>query len=114
MKSIIFISLSLCVASNIYAQQPEDALRYSWITQSGTARNQAIGGASASLGGEFSTMFMNPAGLGFYKTNEFVITPYYNMDKSKSTYKNNLATDKKNDLNLSASGFIFPMPSYRN
>ncbi len=104
----------LCLVSNIYAQQPEDALRYSWLTQSGTARNQAIGGASASLGGEFSTMFINPAGLGFYKTNEFVITPYFNMDKSKSTYKNNLGTDKKNNLNLSASGFIFSLPNYHN
>lgn len=114
MKNIIFISLFLCAVSNIYAQEPADALRYSWLTQSGTARNQAIGGASASLGGEFSTMFMNPAGLGFYKTNEFVITPYYNMDKSKSTYKNNLGVDKKNNLNLSASGFIFSLPNYHN
>lgn len=111
MKSIIFISLIFCAITNTYAQEPTDALRYSWITQSGTARNQAIGGASASLGGEFSTMFMNPAGIGFYKTNEFVITPYFNMDKSKTTYKNNSTPDKKNNLNLSASGFIFSFPS---
>ena len=59
------------------------------LTQNGTARNQAIGGAGVSLGGEFSSLFINPAGLGFYKTSEIVITPGYSLKNFKSTYKNN-------------------------
>ena len=100
--------------SNLYAQGPEDALRYSWITQNGTARNQAIGGASGSLGGEFSTLFTNPAGLGFYKTNEFVLTPGFSIQKNKSTYKTVLSERDKNNFNFGASGVLFSMPYYQN
>lgn len=95
--------------TNTYAQAPEDALRYSWTTQSGTARNQAIGGASGSLGGEFSTLFVNPAGLGFYKTDELVITPAYNIFNNKNTYKGILSKTSLSKFNLSASGLLFSL-----
>ncbi len=100
--------------NNLYAQGPEDALRYSWITQNGSARNQAIGGASGSLGGEFSTLFTNPAGLGFYKTDEFVITPGFNIQKNKSTYKTVLSESDKNNLTLGATGLLFSIPYHQN
>lgn len=114
MKTYFYIALSLFAITKAYAQEPADALRYAWTTQSGTARNQAIGGASGSLGGEFSTLFVNPAGLGFYKTDEFVLTPGYNLNNNKSTYKGLLSNTKNNKFNLSASGFLFSFPSYRN
>ena len=88
MKAGILSVLFLFAISPLYAQEPADALRYSWLTQNGTARNQAVGGAGASLGGEFSSLFINPAGLGFYKTNEFVITPGYAL-KSFAVRNNN-------------------------
>jgi len=97
----------LFAITKTYAQEPADALRYSWLTQNGTARNQAIGGAGASLGGEFSSLFINPAGLGFYKTNEFVLTPGYSLKNFNSTYKNNQASSNNNNFNLGASGLLF-------
>ena len=107
MKTFILIAITSIIVTNIYAQEPADALRYSWLTQNGTARNQAIGGASASLGGEFSTLFVNPAGLGFYKTDELVLTPAFNMQKNKSTYKTNLSNTSLNKFNFGASGLLF-------
>lgn len=114
MKIILLIAIFVAALTKLYAQEPADALRYSWITQSGTARNQAIGGASGSLGGEFSTMFMNPAGIGFYKTSEFVITPGYNIQKNKSIYKETNASAKSNNFNLGPTGFLFSVPNYNN
>ena len=38
----------------VLAQEPADALRMSWTDPAGTARQQAIGGAMASLGGDLS------------------------------------------------------------
>src|SRR6476469_6805708 len=114
MKTIFFIAATFCLTAGVYAQEPADALRYSFITQSGSARNQAIGGASASLGGEFSTLFMNPAGLGFYKTNEFVFSGAYGMQKFKSTYKRDLSSLSKNNFNLPATGLLFSLPNYGN
>src|SRR5213079_2650417 len=107
MKTFILIAITSIIVTNIYAQEPADGLRYSWLTQNGTARNQAIGGASASLGGEFSTLFVNPAGLGFYKTDEVVLTPAFNLQKNKSTYKTNLSNTSLNKFNFGASGLLF-------
>lgn len=112
MKTYFYIAIFLFAIKNTYAQEPTDALRYSWTTQSGTARNQAIGGASGSLGGEFSTLFVNPAGLGFYKTDEFVLTPGYNLYNNKSTYKGSLSGTKHNKFNLGASGLLFSFNNY--
>ncbi|HXO78052.1 MAG TPA: hypothetical protein VN824_22510, partial [Puia sp.] len=71
-KYFPLLGLFLCLQAK--AQLPEDALRASWTTPSGTARQQAIGGAMGSLGGDLSSGFINPAGLGLYKTSEFVLT----------------------------------------
>src|SRR5690606_5010754 len=95
-----------------YAQEPADALRYSYLTNpGGTARNQAIGGAGGSLGGEFSSLFINPAGLGFYKTGDFVITPSYSLKTNKSGYLGQSNNSEKNNFNLGASGLLFSTPS---
>ncbi len=56
----------------LYAQIPEDVLKYSWQPTNGTARINAVGGAMGSLGGDISATFINPAGLGFFKTSEIV------------------------------------------
>src|SRR5687768_14134524 len=107
MKNTIFILLLLITGSSVRAQLPEDALRLSWNTSSGTARQQAIGGAMGSLGGEISSLFVNPAGLGFYKTSEIVLTPGFSFAKSKSSYRE---TDAKSDnqtrFNLGTTGFV--------
>ncbi len=111
MKSLYLIAISMLAILNTYAQEPADALRYSWLTQGGTARNQAIGGAGASLGGEFSSLFINPAGLGFYKTNDFALTPSYALKNYKTSYRSGSAKSNETDFNLGASGFLFSAPS---
>ncbi|MEO8766522.1 MAG: aromatic hydrocarbon degradation protein [Ginsengibacter sp.] len=107
MKAKYLLAIALLAITKTYAQEPTDALRYSWLTQNGTARNQAIGGAGASLGGEFSSLFINPAGLGFYKTGEIVITPGYSLKNFKSSYKNTPGSSSNNNFNLGASGLLF-------
>ncbi|HVM89928.1 MAG TPA: hypothetical protein VMT76_17200, partial [Puia sp.] len=83
----IFLPVFIFVSLKLSAQLPEDALRASWTTPSGTARQQAIGGAMGSLGGEISATFVNPAGLGFYKTNEIVLSPGFRFLSDKSHYR---------------------------
>src|SRR5829696_4317550 len=95
MKSVFFITAILLSAFCSLGQEPADALRYSWYIQGGTARQQAIGGAMGSLGGEISATFVNPAGLGFYRTGDFVFTPGYNFQNNKSTYYGTKEKDKK-------------------
>jgi len=90
------------------AQLPEDAIRMSWNAPSGTARNQAIGGAMGSLGGELSALFVNPAGLGFYKTGEIVLTPGFSFAKTKGSYLGETnPSDKNNAFSLGATGVVW-------
>ena len=92
----------------LQAQLPEDALRMSYFTPSGTARQQAIGGAMGSLGGDISATYVNPAGLGFYKTREVLVSPGWSFDASHTSY---LSTDTKspsvNHFMLGTSGIVY-------
>jgi len=106
MKYIIFIVTILLSTFYAYSQEPADALRYSWYIQQGTARQQAIGGAMGSLGGDISSSYVNPAGLGFYRTGDFVITPAYAFLNNKSTYLDRTEKDKKNYFNFGTTGFV--------
>ena len=106
MKRYLFFICLLISVQNVFSQEPADALRYSWITSGGSARQQAIGGAMTSLGGDISATFVNPAGLGFYRTGDIVITPGYNFLNNKSTYLSRTETDKKNNMSFGATGVV--------
>lgn len=107
MKNTFIVAFILLTGQQVMAQLPEDALRMSWNAPSGTARNQAIGGAMGSLGGEITSMFVNPAGLGFFKVSEIVLTPGLSFARSNSNYRE---TDAKSSrltrFNMNASGFV--------
>ena len=107
MKNTLTIAFLLLIGSEAISQVPEDALRMSWQTPSGTARNQAIGGAMGSLGGEITSVFVNPAGLGFFKLSEIVLTPGYTIAKGKGSYRETDATSNNlKRFNISTSGFV--------
>lgn len=91
------------------AQEPADALRYSWLSSSGTARHQAIGGTNAALGGDLSSIFYNPAGLGLYRTGELVLTPAYSMNRNNAGYLGSEATQRSTQLNFGTTGVVLPL-----
>ena len=101
---------ALLISTVIYAQIPEDALRYSYYPQNGTARSLAIGGAMGSLGGDINAIFVNPAGLGNYKTGEFVFTPGFYMNNNKTNFRDTQNKNKKNNFALGPIGFVFGSP----
>lgn len=101
----LFLS-SILAAQVLYAQEPPDALRLSWATPNGTARQQAIGGAMASLGGDLSAAYVNPAGLGFYRTGDLVISPGFHQLRNKATYFGTEEKDSRGTLGFGATGFV--------
>ena len=98
---------ALLIPTIIYAQIPEDALRYSFFPQNGTARNLAIGGAMGSLGGDINAIFVNPAGLGNFKTGEFVFTPGFIMNNNKTNFRDTQDKIKKNSFGFGTTGFVY-------
>lgn len=104
----IGIVLFLCFFTNhLFSQEPADALRLSWTIPGGTARQQAIGGAITSLGGDISATFVNPAGLAFFRTGDFTFTPGFRTGKNKSAYLGRTETGNKNAHGiLGTTGFV--------
>src|SRR4051794_32794907 len=88
MKKCLLIAMLLSTAAIAsFAQMPEDVLRYSYFQQQGSARSIAIGGAMGSLGGDISALYVNPAGMGMYKTKEIVLTPGVVLNNNKADYR---------------------------
>ncbi len=63
------------------------------------------------MGGEFTSLFINPAGLGFYKTGDFVLTPSVSLKKSNSDYLGSSESATDNNFNLGATGFVIGGPT---
>jgi hypothetical protein len=103
----LFLALFLIPSTFIMAQLPEDALRYGFPIMSGTARNQAIGGAGASLGGDLTSAHINPAGIGLYKNQEIVLSPGFNFVNNKYSYRGTTSNAKDNAFNYGTSGIVF-------
>ncbi len=104
-KYILFTALITSLSS--FAQTADDALKLSWFTGNGTARNIAIGGVMGSLGGDISAANINPAGLGLYKTNEFVFSPGVLMNKNKFNYRGTDTSNSKSNFSYGPIGFVF-------
>ena len=111
MKKIILSIFTISYTYLAMAQLPDDVLRYSFFPQHGTARNMAIGGAMGSLGGDITSLYVNPAGLGFYKTQDVVLSPGFIMNHNKASYLGKDTLAKRNGFDLGISGAVFGFKS---
>ena len=96
------------------AQNEMDALRYSMTDFGGTARFSGMAGAFGALGGDFSSLSVNPAGLGIFRSSEVTVTPSLQFQTVESQFFGNAATDSKYDFNLNNLGVVFAFPLSRN
>ncbi len=106
MKKTLLILSGVIFYTTSFAQEPADALRFSWYVPGGSARTQAVGGAMGSLGGDITASFVNPAGLAFYKTGDFIFSPIYQFQKTKATYLDRTEQDKTNRFTWGTTGFV--------
>jgi len=105
MRKDLFFPL-LLAAFPAFAQEPADALRFSYTLPSGTARHQATGGAMGALGGDYSATFVNPAGLGFYRTNDAVFSPSWRWGDNRGRFfgRDEKASDTR--FEIGAAGVV--------
>lgn len=105
----IFLALTFLIVFQwlAIAQVPEDVLRYAYPLMGGTARNQAIGGAMGSLGGDITAAHINPAGIGMYKNSEFVLSPNFSFLNNKFSFLGNQTKSKDNGIGYGTSGFVW-------
>lgn len=107
MKNALLFASVLVFSTRSFAQVPEDVIKYSWLGPNGTARTQAIGGAIGALGADVTANYVNPAGLAFFKTREFVISPGFSFINNKTDFRGSSKADNKSFFNLGTSGAVF-------
>lgn len=106
MKRLFILSSALFVSLMSFGQDISDVYRYSNVIYSGTARFSGMAGSFGALGGDFSAVSINPAGLGVYRTNDFSFTPTLNINKSNSSYQEMSKTDNAFKLGISNLGLV--------
>jgi len=107
MKKLLIISaLLLTAATTTRAQTSADALRYSRIDIGGTARYMGLSGAFGALGADFTSTSTNPAGLGLYKSSEFIITPSVHTGSVESDLNGILTSDTRSNFYLGNIGVV--------
>ncbi|MDD2380770.1 MAG: outer membrane protein transport protein [Mariniphaga sp.] len=107
---ITCLSLALFVSFSIQAQDYTDALRYSNFQLQGTARSGAMGNAFGALGGDFTSVSINPAGLGLYRSSELVFTPTFGQNQVETSYRGNLMSDKKYNFSFNNISYVTSLP----
>ena len=110
-KLITLIMGVLCLGLN--AQNINDVLRYSIQESQGTARFQAMGGAFGALGGDLSSLNVNPAGSSVFNHSQFTVTGTNYNRNNDALYGSSTRNAEINSLQLNQVGgvFVFKSPS---
>lgn len=110
-KLILSLTAVLLMAPAIlFGQYAEQALQLSNLFYSGTARSVGMSNAFGAVGGDFSSLSMNPAGLGVYKNNEVTFTPGIYNTRVFSNYYGTDAEEFDTKLNINNFGAVFVLP----
>lgn len=110
MRRYLLVTVFILTVVLTKAQNITDVVRWSSIEYVGTARTLGAGSSFGSMGGDFSVININPAGIADYRVSEFMLTPSLRNSTSKSWFVQNpqgSTTDKSSKLGLDNIGFVF-------
>ena len=105
---IIFIFLSLI----INGQNLNEILSISIDNPSGTARFESMGGAFGSLGGDLSSININPAGGAVFINNEYGFTMSGKNTKNNTLFFNNNEENKTFKFSINQGGGVWVLKNY--
>ena len=109
MKNYIFLLFAGFTFSVAQSQEIPDAIRYAQDNLNGTARFRAMSGAFGALGGDLSSINVNPAGSAIFANNQLTITLSSFNTKNDSNYfgTSTSASDNSFDMNQTGGVFVF-------
>lgn len=108
----VFTLMLLSVFAN--AQDATDGLRLSQTNLIGTARFRAMSGAFGALGGDLSSLNVNPAGSAVFVNNQISITASNVNINNNSTYFGKKTNDSENSFDLNQAGGVFVFEDKRS
>lgn len=112
-KKHILLAITVFATQTTFAQYTADALRFSQLESSSTARFGAMGGQKSAIGGDLSSLYGNPAGIGMFSKSEFSFSPTIKLNNSDVNF---LGLDSKlsnSNVDLSNIGVVFHARAYK-
>jgi hypothetical protein len=111
MKKITLAILQLIfIYSANYAQSASDVLRFSAVQQSTTARALGVGNSMSVLGGDFTAIGINPAGLAGFRTSDLTVSFGYSshVSDAKVNFPGTLSSNQPaNKFTFNNVGLVF-------
>ena len=105
MKKILAIIALLGFSAQ--SQDITDALRFSTQSINGTARYTAMGGAFGALGGDMSSIAINPASSAVFLNNKFSGSVDFTSINNDASYGGGLNSTSNSDFDLNQLGAVF-------
>src|SRR6187402_992892 len=108
-KNLLLYLVAGLTFSSIHSQGIKDAMRYTQSELHGTARFTSMSGAFGALGGDLSSINVNPAGSAVFNNNQFATTMGNYDTKNESNYfrTSTSASESTFDLNQAGGVFVF-------
>lgn len=105
----IYLTILALYSSFAFAQEltTQDALRYAIEDMNGTARFRGMSGAFGALGGDLSSIAINPAGSLFFNNNFASFTGTNNNKRTNSKYFGTNTKDNFSTLDVNQIGVVF-------
>lgn len=112
-KRTFLIGSLLLGIGNMNAQEltPGEGLQYANPFQTGSARFNAMGGSFGAIGGDISSIHINPAGSAVNVANYATGGLNLNMENNLGSYLGNEKTAKRTNFDLSNVGVVFNFES---
>ena len=114
MKKALLIIFILSLSLFSIAQNSGDAYRYSSYSNTGTSRFMGLSGAMGSVGADLSTLNYNPAGMGIYKSSEYVFAPRYLYNSTQADYNGQTRSSHRDNLNYGLFGVVSTIPLFNS
>jgi hypothetical protein len=115
-KYITIFSIILCHVTTLSAQSlyTDNVFQFSQNIYEGTARFQGMGGAFAALGGDFTSLSINPAGVAVYRSSELSITPVLGLAGTSADYLSKSRQESKTSFGLGNISYVAALPTYQS
>lgn len=110
MKTYLLSLVGMGCVLSLQAQVTSDALLYSDIQPTITARSVAVGNALGALGGDLNSLTTNPAGLAIYRNSEISVTPGLSIVGTRTQFADSTTRDSRAAAQLGSLGAVFAGP----
>ena len=107
MKKILTAILTFLFLAPIFGQGSDDACLFSQTYYQGTAKGLGMGNALGAVGGDMTSVSINPAGMGIYRSNELTLTLDLLDNYHASNYYGNSTRDNKIQFSIPNLGYIW-------